>query len=313
MLPALGGKLNSTSPTLRSARAAAAQIDQLGDAGGQRIGPLEMRLHVVGLLAAGLPRAAAEDHRAGGAVQLRQRHHHGGLDRQQAAIGVFPLVQRLELDRGHREVGHVQPDQHLLGGPGVVVGRAADQREAGERDHALDHRLPGGEEVLLDRRPRVEAGGEGRDHAQAAGLHGGDHAVIVRGVARQQVGAHQQQADRAAAAALGQRLGALADAARQTRVIDADLRVLDRRGRLGGTAQHPARAIGVAIDQKLDHADDVVRRAGQPVLQRQEVGAHVLGGARDEAQDLGQPAQHLHLLGTGTRVRVAVLLALAAA
>ena len=64
----------------------------------------------------------------------------------------------------------------------------------------------------------------------------------------------------------------------------------------------PARAVGVAVDQHPDHVGDIVRRTGQPVLQRQEVGPHVLGGAGDEAQDLGQPAQHLHLLGAGTRV-----------
>ena len=83
----------------------AAQIDQLGDAGGQRIGPLaDARLHVVrDCCAAGLPaERPPKTIEPGGAVELRQRHHHGGLDRQQAAIEVFPLVERLELDRGAR-------------------------------------------------------------------------------------------------------------------------------------------------------------------------------------------------------------------
>ena len=36
--------------------------------------------------------------------------------------------------------------------------------------------------------------------------------------------------------------------------------------------------------------------AGEPILQRQEIGAHVLGAARDEAQDLRDAPQHRHLL-----------------
>ena len=60
---------------------------------------------------------------------------------------------------------------------------------------------------------------------------------------------------------------------------------------IGGAAlaaprRRPARPVGVAVDQHADHVGDVVVRAGQPVLQRQEVGAHVLRGAGDEAQDL---------------------------
>ena len=48
----------------------------------------------------------------------------------------------------------------------------------------------------------------------------------------------------------GSALGALADAAREPRVVDADLRVLDRRRRLGGAAQRAARPVGVAVDQQ---------------------------------------------------------------
>ena len=56
---------------------------------------------------------------------------------------------------------------------------------------------------------------------------------------------------------------------------------------------------GVAVHQEVDHVRDVLLGAGEPVLQRQEIGAHVLRGAGDEAQDLRQPAQHLHLLRAG--------------
>ena len=50
----------------------------------------------------------------------------------------LPLLQRLELDGVRGDIGHVEPRQHLLGGPGVVVGGAADQREAGERNERVD-------------------------------------------------------------------------------------------------------------------------------------------------------------------------------
>jgi hypothetical protein len=116
---------------------------------------------------AGRTGAAAEDDRTGGAVELGDGDHDGRLDRQQAALGTAPLVQRLELDRVGREVGHVQRRQHVLGRLGIVVGRAADQREAGERDHGVDDRPAVLHEEALDRRAGVQTGGEGRDHAQA--------------------------------------------------------------------------------------------------------------------------------------------------
>ena len=60
-------------------------------------------------------------------------------------------------------------------------------------------------------------------------------------------------------------------------------------------AARQALARGIAIDQRPDHRDDILFRSCQPVLQREEIGAHILRGAGDEAQDLGQAAQHLHL------------------
>jgi hypothetical protein len=140
-------------------------------------------------------RAAAEDHRPGGAVELGDRHHDGGLDRQQPAVAGLPLLQGLELDRLGRDVGHVEPREQRLGSARVVVGGSADQREAGERQHGIDDRPAVLEEEALDGRPRIEPGGEGRDHPQAPRLERGDHPVIVAGIAGQQVGAHQQQAD----------------------------------------------------------------------------------------------------------------------
>ena len=57
------------------------------------------------------------------------------------AIGL-PLLERLELDRVRGEVRHVERSQHLFGGLRVVVGRAADQREAGQRDDGVDRAAP---------------------------------------------------------------------------------------------------------------------------------------------------------------------------
>ena len=72
----------------------------------------------------------AEHHRGDGAVQFRDRHHDGGLHRREARAGCAPGFERLELQRLGGDVGHVQPRQHVFGRPGVVIGRAADQREA---------------------------------------------------------------------------------------------------------------------------------------------------------------------------------------
>jgi hypothetical protein len=82
-------------------------------------------------------------------------------------------------------------------------------------------------------------------------------------------------------------------------VIDTHFGVFGGGQYLGFPAQPGARAVGIAVHQQLHHLHEVVLGAGQPVLQGEEVGPHVLCGARDEAQDLGQSAQHLHLLRAG--------------
>ena len=294
----------------------AAQVDQLAHARGQQVGALDATVHVVavhhilegaGMRAAGAgdvlgAATPAEHHRAGGAVELGDRDHHGRLDRQQPARRAAPLVERLELDRGHGEIGHVEFGQDVFGRLRVVVGRATDQRKTGQRNDGVDGRPAVIEEERVDRGARVEAGCKARHHPQTARFHGGDHAVVVVGIAGQQVRPHQQQADAAALAGGGHagQVGELGGhAGRHARVVDAELGVFNRRLRLDDAAQHLARAVGIAVDQELHHVRDVRFRARQPVLQGQEIGAHVLRGARDEAQDLRQPAQHLHLLRTG--------------
>ncbi len=272
----------------------AAQRHQLGDAGGQRAGALLVRHHLV-------PRfrtrrgAAAEGHRPDRAVKLGNRHHHGGFHRQQATRIVLPLLQRLELDRVGGDIGHVQHGEQRLGGVRVVVGGAADQREAGERDHRIHRRHAVAHEEALDRRARIKPAGEGRDHPQSLRLQRGDDAIIMVGIAGQHVGAQQQHAHRAALAVAGHQRRILDDATGHARMVDADIGVFDRCGCLQLAAQGLARAGGVAVHQQADHVGDVLFRARQPVLQRQEIGAHILRRAGDEAQQLRQLPQQPHL------------------
>ena len=273
---------------------------------------------------------AAKDGGAGGAVQLGDGHHDGALHRQQAALGAAPLVQGLEFHRVRRDVGHVQLGQDLFGRLGVVVRRPANEGEARQRHHGV-HRHPAVlDEEALDGRTRVQPGGKCGHHFQAASLQGGDDAVVVPCVAAQQVGAQQQQAHRAlgaGAARCGVLLGARwAAACSQGRgqggqlfgqssghagVVHAHFGVVHRCRHLGLAAQAAARAVGVAVNHKAHHVQHVLVGAAEPVLHGQEVGAHVLRRARDEAQHLGQPPQHLHLR-SAARGGLALAAALAA-
>ncbi len=172
---------------------AAAQADEAVDAGGEGGGALRAGLHLAAVAVrgeaaepvaagaglAGAGGAAAEDGRLDGAVDLGDRHHDGVLDGQQPAARGAPFLQRLELQRMGGDVGHVELDQRRLGGSRVVVGGAADQREAGERDHRVDGGAAVVEEEALDGGARIEAAGKGRNDGEAARLEGGDDAVIV--------------------------------------------------------------------------------------------------------------------------------------
>ena len=119
----------------------APERDQPVDARRQRLGPLGTGLHVAvvdsggeGAVAlatgAGMPglvRPSAEHRQAGSTVEFGDRHHDGGLDRQQAAVGRAPLLQRLQLRRVSGEIGHVELGEDLLGRGGVVVGGSAHE------------------------------------------------------------------------------------------------------------------------------------------------------------------------------------------
>ena len=114
-------------------------------------------------------------------------------------------------------------------------------------------------------------------------------------IAAQQIRAEHEQAD-------GAGFGIMRQAARvgchpfgQIGVIDADFGVIDRWHDFHLAAHVTALAIGITIHQRADHVDDIVVAARQPILQRQEIGAHVLRRAGDELQDFGQAAEHFHL------------------
>ncbi len=111
---------------------------------------------------------AGEDRGVGGAVDLRQGHQHRRLDRAETACAGRPLAEGLELERVGGDVRHVEGGEDVGGGTAVVVGGSADEAEAGEGDEGVDLCAGGVAEVGLDGRARVEAGGEGRDDAQAA-------------------------------------------------------------------------------------------------------------------------------------------------
>ncbi len=279
----------------RGARGAA-ERHELGDTGGEGRGTLRVRRHLAPPLAGCRFRPAAERHRPDRAVQLRDGDHHGGLDRGEAARVGLPLLQGLELDGMGGDVRHVEGGENLLGGARVVVGRAADEREAGERDHGVHCRASIAHEVARDRRAGVEAAGKGGEDAQVPRLQRRDDAVVVPGVAGEHVGPHHEQADRAGGAGEGRELvGPGDDAAPRARVIEAGLGILDRGCGAERAAQAATGAVGVAVHEQAHEAREVLLGRGEPALQGEEVGAGVLGGARDQAQQLGQLAQHPHL------------------
>ena len=315
--PCVGREVEQDGGDLAVGAGRAAQGDHLADAIGQGPGALGTGDHRLGVLAregaaartsgAGGVRAvrtAAEHHGCNAPVQFGDGDHHRGLQGKQALRAGAPLLERLELQGVCRDVGHVEPAQDLGGGGRVVVGGPADQREAGQVDHGVHRRAAVLHEQLVHRRAGVEAVGEGGDDAHAARFERVDDAVVVGRVSGQNIGAQDHQPYRAVPSVMGRqglwRLGhAAGHLLPHARVIDADLGVFDRGRRLHGTAQGPPLAIGITVHQIADHRDHVLGRAGEPVLQRQEIGADVLGRARDEGEDPGQAAQHGHLLFTG--------------
>ncbi len=176
-----------------------AQAHQTLDAGRQHLGALTAGEHVLAaratgegaaLVAAGAgmtgrARAAAVDHGQDGAVEFGDGHHDGVLDGQQAACRAAPLLDGLELQRVRGDVGHIEFAERHFGRAGIVVSRATDQGETGERDQRLDFGVATVLEETVHGRAGIETTGEGRDDTQAACLERVDDRVVMRGVARQ--------------------------------------------------------------------------------------------------------------------------------
>ncbi len=132
----------------------------------------------------------------------------------------------------------------------------------------------------------------------------------MRAVAGEQVGAQHDEPDPALrVAARRQAARVLGHAVGQARMVDAGLRVFERRADREDALQRGARPGGVAVDEIAHHVGDVLVGAGEEVLQRQEIGAQVLRRAGDEAQQLGQPPQHRHLPRAGGCALAGALLA----
>jgi len=186
------------------------------------------------------------------------------------------------------KVGPVHRGEDFLRRRAVVVGGAAHKAEAGQRDHRIDCGLAVLHEEFLDRWARIERGGEGGDDVQAPRLERGDHAVIVCGIVGEHVGAQQQQADGAVGARARERGGVLGHAAGQAGVIDAEFGIFDDGCRLERALPRGAVAGGVTVHQIADHRFEILVAARQPILQRHEIGTHVLRRAGDEFEQLGQ-------------------------
>jgi hypothetical protein len=215
------------------------------------------------------------------------------------------LFDGLELQRVRGDVGHIEFAQRHFGSACIVVSRTTDQRETGERDQRLDFGVAAVLEETVHGGARIQAAGKGRDHPQPTRLQRSNDRVVMRGVARQQIRAQQQQAHGGLvlAAVSWQVAQLFADAVFHLWVVQPHLGVFDRVFGLGQGAQGLARALGVAVHQGFDQVLDVVLGARQPVAHGQKEEAQVLRRAGNEAQQFGQAAQHGHLLGAGARRR----------
>ena len=310
-IAAVGREVEQHDRNLARSPFGAAQAHDARHALGQHVGALGAHMHVAAFgfvferamaLAAfarntGPVGATAEHDGARRPVEFRDRHHNGAFDRQQTAARRTPLLECLELDRMGGQIRYVEGRENFFGCLGVVVGRAADQRESGEGHDRIDDRATVLAEEFFDGWALVESACEDRHHAQAARFEGSDRAVVVARIVRQQIRAQHEQADCAAngTRGCGQQICPLAQAALHARVVDADIRIVDGRLRIHGVAQIAPCAVRVAPDQQTHHVREIGFRASEPVLQHQEISAHVLCRAGDEAQQLGQLAQHLHL------------------
>ena len=246
---------------------------------------------------------SADDNGSRGAVEFGERDHHGRLDRRQPARAGAPVGYRLELRGKRADIGNIEGLQHLDGAFRIVEGRATDERKAGQGNKRVDGGRLAAHEKAPDRRAGIKPAGKGRDDADAARFESLDDTVIVTGIARRHIGAHHQQTDgRLMGRRFRQRVEPLGHLRGKARMVEPRLGILFRRRRVQCAPEMGARAGGVAVHQEAHGIRDVLFRTRQPVLHRDEVGAHVLRDTRNIAQDLRQTAQRLHLLLAGARL-----------
>jgi hypothetical protein len=181
VLPACGGKVEDHDRQATRSRGVR-RSDQFFDAVGEDIDALRVGAHGVLALAArrrGLIAAPAEHGR------LVAPSSSGMATIIVASTGirpfrVLPLLDALELQGVGGDVGHVQLARAWLLPPRrrCRPGRRPGKTRSGTG--AVDDRLAVlVDEVLLDRRARVEAAGERGDHAQAALTQRGDQPVVM--------------------------------------------------------------------------------------------------------------------------------------
>jgi hypothetical protein len=124
VLPALGGKLKSTTASLRSARGVRRRPHHRRHAVGHRLDALGHRLARRRRPLRGAGAAPAVHRGRHRAVELGDRHLERRLQRVEPARVGAPRVHALELERLERQVRHVDGGEHGARRRGVVVGRA---------------------------------------------------------------------------------------------------------------------------------------------------------------------------------------------
>ena len=103
----------------------------------------------------------------------------------------------------HCQIGHVEGFEHFLRGVGVVIGRAAHERETGERNHRIDNRLTPIHKESLYRGPRIEPRRKCGNDPQTPRFKRLDNRIVMGAVSRKRIGAHQQNTYRAGNRSLG--------------------------------------------------------------------------------------------------------------
>ena len=268
---------------------------QRGDAfGARRHGAAVWRpfAHQAAPCAAVKPVTARKDGGVGCPVNFGQGDEHRGFNRAKTRARVGPLAKSLEFQRMCCDIGHVQFGQGCNRCRAVIIGGATDQRKAGQRDHGI-HTLAG-LEIGVDRGSAIKPASKGGNAGDAARFKRGDDGVVMGGVRRQHIRAQHQEAHGQLGPRRAGQVGQICgDAGGKFGVIQPNIGVIDRS--LCHSAA-PIIARGVAADQEAHHLFDVVIRPAQPILHRQEPSPQILRLTGDPAQDLGQTAQHRHLL-----------------